>query len=96
MKCFALQDTTLKQFYENHKDNKDSLIISSRLVLVNLQIGYYYGIVDSQGQKQVYKCIELNPPVFTSDAGVPGRFMIHDVLWEKSPEEMFKPDCCNG
>lgn len=97
MRCKDLVNTTLKDFYKQNKDIGDALIISKRVVLIKLVVGNYYGIIDSNNNKTVVKCLETSPRlVFLSESGIPGPINIIDFLWEKSPEEMFKPDCCNG
>lgn len=90
-------DKTLQEFYNDNKDFKDASMIGGPIVLLKLVVGNYYGIVDSQGEKLVAKCIDASrKPVFLTVNGRIGPLTVTQVIWEKTEEEMFKPDCCNG
>lgn len=96
----GIMDKTLEEFYNENKDMKNALVIGGPITLLRLEVGNYYGIVNTNGEKLVLKCIEKDAqfgkrPVFLSVNGIVGPLTIKEVLWEKSEEEMFKPDCCN-
>lgn len=93
----GIVDKTLEEFYNENKDLKNALLIGGPITLLYLVVGNYYGIVDSNGEKLVLKCIEAGKkPVFLTVNGRIGSLTIKEVFWEKTEEEMFMPDCCNG
>ena len=100
IKCFEPIDGTLKDFYNAHKDLKNYRMIGY-FTLVDWQVGHYYGVQLQDGTKQVLRCTQVEDnnsrPTFVSETTpIAGPINITKIIWEKSEEEMYKPDCCNG